>query len=363
MVFTFQNRLIRLLSWTVPTHTLSFLASFTFCCLERRLLIVLPLLICLFCIMVPAFLVKHPRPLTDQFMDIYGKSDPTSAPVRNIKPATETSKDFFRNMRDLQNSMIDFSVVHDQLLGIIAPLTDFSDERLSSTVFFMLCIIACFLFVASDLISYRAFLLIVGWGAICWSHPYAQSLRASIDEKLLKTQWERAQREFQAWMVKDIVLDEAPEVREVEIFELQRRRRGLLWKTWVYSSSPYDPLSPLRVSGDRPRGTRFFEDVQHPPGWEWRNKKWTLDLFGRDWVEERMMTAVEVEMEGEGWVYDIGVSDTGQHGKLSNLVMGDDGKPKCTARREESTELGVTGEWRRRRWIRLVERKVSKAAS
>ncbi len=313
--------------------------------------------------MIPAFLARHPPPLKIQLTDTYGASDPKFAPIQNVKLGPESSKDFFRNMRDLQNSMDDFSVIHDQLLGIITPLTNFSDERLSSTVFFVLSMIAGFLFVFSDWIPYRAVFLVVGWATICSSHPAAKIILASIDGKLLKNQAERARRKFEAWMFDDIVLDEAPEVREVEIFELQRLQKGTQWTTWVYSSSPYDPLSPLRVSGNRPRGSRFFEDIQHPPGWEWSDKTWTLDLFSRDWVEERMITAVEVEMEGERWVYDIGVSDAGQHNNTSNVVSSDGREKMRKPDREESTGLGVTGEWRRRRWIRLVERKAPKATS
>jgi len=94
--------------------------------------------------MVPAFLARHPPPLKIQLTDTYGANDPKPAPIQNVKLAPESSKDFFRNMRDLQNSMDDFSVIHDQLLGIISPLTNFSDERLSSTIFFVLSMIAGF---------------------------------------------------------------------------------------------------------------------------------------------------------------------------------------------------------------------------
>lgn len=40
-------------------------------------------------------------------------------------------------------------------------------------------------------------------------------------------------------------------------------------------------------------------------GWEWLEKKWGFDLWSREWVEERIIMGVEIEMEGERWVYDI----------------------------------------------------------
>jgi hypothetical protein len=102
-----------------------------------------------------------------------------------------------------------------------------------------------------------------------------------------------------------------------------------------------------------------------PEGWEWSEKKWALDLWSRDWVEERIITGVEVETEGERWVYDIynereertGVADQPEKGSFKGVSMphmsweeGDDG-------------TGKKGEWRRRRWVRLVKRKVTAAAA
>ena len=85
-------------------------------------------------------------------------------------------------------------------------------------------------------------------------------------------------------------------------------------------------------------GTRFFEDVACPRGWEWEGKKWELDLGSKEWVEERLVGGVEVEIEGERWVYDI----EGEGG-------GEDGGEQQPGRR---------GEWRRRRWIRNVKRRI-----
>ncbi|KAL8995160.1 MAG: hypothetical protein Q9169_005069, partial [Polycauliona sp. 2 TL-2023] len=63
--------------------------------------------------MVPAYLVRHPAPPPTIVHSSYSINGPPLAPARTIKPAAEMSKDFFRNMRDLQNSMDDFSTVHD----------------------------------------------------------------------------------------------------------------------------------------------------------------------------------------------------------------------------------------------------------
>ena len=120
----------------------------------------------------------------------------------------------------------------------------------------------------------------------------------------------------------------------------------------MFSPTPYDPLSPQRISGDRPKGTRFFEDVEPPKGWEWGDKKWVLDLASREWVEERMVQGVEVEIEGERWVGDLA-------GEEEAYEMKPMGKGKNRDWEEGSGDSRM-GDWRRRRWVRMVRRKVVK---
>ena len=153
-------------------------------------------------------------------------------------------------------------------------------------------------------------------------------------------------------MAHDIILDAPPETREVEVFELQRRKGGKSgeWENWIFSPTPYDPLSPQRISGDRPKGTRFFEDVMPPKGWEWEDKKWVLDLGSREWVEERMVQGVEVEVEGERWVGDL-ASDDIENGEKGVKISAGPGW-------EEGNGVVKTGEWRRRRWVRMGRRAV-----
>jgi len=134
------------------------------------------------------------------------------------------------------------------------------------------------------------------------------------------------------------------------------------YESFLFSPSPYVPLSPARIAGDRPRGTRFFEDVQPPQGWRWRDKKWTLDLLSREWVEERYVTGVEVEIEGERWVTDIQYDEENldEFGNPPSPTKSKSkGKEKARVSQkswEEGNGLGKKGEWRRRRWVRVVER-------
>ncbi|KAK4993441.1 Peroxisome size and maintenance regulator [Elasticomyces elasticus] len=379
VVFIFQFRLIRIFSWRIPTHTLSFLALYTFLCLSPSLLGVVPLVFALFFVMVPAFLTRHPAPASDQPSSVeqYSIHGPPTALPGKSKPTPELSRDFFRNMRDLQNSMDDFSRLHDSVIKFVKPYVDFSDEALSSTIFLFLAALSCSAFIASHLMPWRAFFLIAGWIAILAGHPDVQSfLQSTQTQTHFHQTGSKIKIWLQNWIDDDIIPDATPEIREVEVFELQKHRPSTSisdniinptataasggssssreWEPWLFTPNPYDPLSPIRISGSRPRGTQFFEEVRPPQGWTWRDVKWTLDLLSREWVEERLITGVEVEMEGERWVYDLPLvpaSAVGSPGKKAK------GRRDVVRSWEEGTGLGGKGEWRRRRWVRLVERR------
>lgn len=81
-------------------------------------------------------------------------------------------------------------------------------------------------------------------------------------------------------------------------------------------------------------------------------------------MEERIITGVEVETEGERWVYDIkyhgqdgesvGVVDSGSN---MGSVRGKKGLPISWEEANDIDGAGRRGEWRRRRWVRMVKRK------
>ena len=218
------------------------------------------------------------------------------------------------------------------------------------------------------------------------------------------------------------------------------------WQPHLFTPHPYDPLSPARIAGDRPRGTRFFEDVEAPEGWQWAGKKWELDLEAGEWVNERLVVGVEydvlshdddesdtkplsaqassgpgdlakdgtkkdddgirlrristnrresINLDFGGWVWDLPPAPGSGANRDDDLWLayGDYEVPKVGVRLsskeeekakkkrekekerrdmkaaairakdwEEATRMenrGRTGEWRRRRWVRLIKRKVT----
>lgn len=366
VVFVFQVKVMRLLSWKQWSHTLSFLAVYTFVCLDPYLLSVLPLATLLLGIFIPSFMARHPAPPTTISSDTYTYSTngPPIAPAPIVKPVKELSKDFFRNMRDLQNSMEDFSRAHDRFITLVTPSMNFSNEPLSSTLFLFIFVTAAFMFIASHLMPWRLIFLVIGWTITGLGHPAIQRQMLQTHASHIVPREQQAHSFLSSWVATDILLDSAPDTREVEIFELQKLSSAGEWDHWLFSSSPFDPMSSLRVAGKRATGTRFFEDVRAPQGWEWSEKKWALDLWSREWVEERIITGVEVETEGERWVYDIRYEGDEDVVGVSESPR-TSGKGKAGVSWEEGIdgESGRRGEWRRRRWVRMVKRKYQTAVS
>ena len=359
VVFVLQNRLIHLFTWRHPTATLSFLATYSFLCLNPALLPLVPLLATPFWIMIPSFLARHPAPANDPRIEPSYRG-PAVAPPSRVKPATQGSKDFWRNARDLQNCMEDFSRLHDVANEYVTPYTNFSDEGLSSTLFVVLSVLSCAAVIGSHVVPWRFVALLAGWMATLSLHPDAQTILLSSQSlSQVRSTMATAHEQLRSWIDSDILLDEPPEIRQVEIFELQKYHPySDTWEPWLFSTVPYDPLSPARIAGARAKGTQFFADVQAPGGWTWHDKKWTLDLVSREWVEQRMITGVEIETEGERWVFDLPEEVVEQlEGTVKKGKKGGKVKPR-SGWEEGSLGLGERGEWRRRRWVRRVERKV-----
>ncbi len=268
VVFKFQARVVRILAWRRASHTLSFLAVYTLVCLDPYLLALVPSVALLLGVLIPSFLARHPAPAEQQQPQAYySPRGPPLAPPRTVKPARDLSRDFFHNMGDLQNSMEDFSVAHDHIVSVVVPATNFSDEAASSALFVVLVGAAALLSISAHLLPWRLLALTGGWALTCGGHPaVARQLSRARRAHLGEARAAAARSLWASWVRSDVILDEAPETREVEIFELQRLSFTPAgeWDPWVFSPSPYDPLSSLRIAGERPIGTSFFEDVLPP---------------------------------------------------------------------------------------------------
>ncbi|KAI9167722.1 Peroxisomal membrane protein PEX29 [Paramyrothecium foliicola] len=364
VVFKFQARVLRLLSWRQTSHTMSLLAVYTFVCLDPYLLFVLPIAVLILGVLIPAFLARHPAPpkgtLSSEQNVGYTPRGPPLAPAATVKPVKELSRDFFRNMRDLQNCMEDFSLAHDKFIELLVPLTNFSDEALSSAVFQFLFVGGVIMSVSAHLLPWRFVFLLSGWGAICMGHPSVARFVSASRQEHLQPREQKARSTLDNWIANDVILDSAPESREVEIFELQRMSSAGEWEPWLFSPSPYDPLSHPRISGERARAGRASSRMSCRPTAGSGARRSGRSTFGA--------ASVEVETEGERWVYDMYDEREERTGVVEASERNEKDAEKSKPVQKPSWEEGQDtterrGDWRRRRWVRLVKRRVSQTAS
>lgn len=417
-----QDQVEDLFAWKEPAHTASFLFVFSFVCLNPYLVIALPMVLFLLFVMVPGFLVRHPPPppstATSSTTPYYSYHGPALAPAQEIKPVPMTSHEFYENMRKTQERMAAFVDGYDAAVAL-TPIVNFADEKFSSTIFLALTITSIFVLLTAHLLPWGPLVMLGGNSVVVAKHPTVHHHLVHLVRSLKAGHHPTAPAEPPRMTIKDengapllppwvesmaqITIDSYPEEREVEIFELQHKsvspyHAASEWDTYVFTPTPYDPLSPSRIAGDRPEGCRFFEDVRPPPGWAWKGPKWQLDLECREWVLERLITGVEFEIptsmveggweEIGGWVWDLPVQpanevlpeeleDRGIATSYADEDWVDDKFQRDKKRRfsltharrnsvsrekaptdieEVNNGLIETGEWRRRRWIRVVRR-------
>src|SRR5271169_3294124 len=129
-----QNKIEDVISWRNPIETISAMTIFSLITLDPRLLLSLPLFIIMFALLVPSYQTRHPPPPQSMSTVAAEVTQAISPPPQPAKPAPELSRDFFMNMRDIQNTMGDFSNVYDLIRAWVIDVTTFSNEPLSSTV-------------------------------------------------------------------------------------------------------------------------------------------------------------------------------------------------------------------------------------
>src|SRR5271170_8212864 len=134
VIFLVQNKVEDVLTWRNPIETISAMTIFSLVTLNPGLLISLPLFIVVFALLVPGYEARHPPPPSTLSSAPTEVTSAISPPLQPAKPAPELSRDFFMNMRDIQNSMDDFSDVYDSIRAWVVHVATFSNEPLSSTV-------------------------------------------------------------------------------------------------------------------------------------------------------------------------------------------------------------------------------------
>lgn len=88
---------------------------------------------------------------------------------------------------------------------------------------------------------------------------------------------------------RNIILDEPPDVKYVEVYEIYKR--GLLptdWEFFKFSSTIFDPTDTYRKALQLPPGVDKIEEIKPPAGWAFdENSSWIIDKNPEIWAIER----------------------------------------------------------------------------
>lgn len=312
-VFEFQDSIIRLLTWRNPSGTVTMLIFFTFICFNPMLLLIIPLLYVLYGLMVPGYLQRHPLRRSRVLMKkTYGKSLLDSVAsggksntwhgndrLREINTTTELdlddvnkahnikqSMEFIINLRDLQNSMSVMVMLSDKLEKFVYGTAGFKDEHHSTALFLTGLVLLSVLWMMASFINWSLVTSLGAWTAMIAIHP---KVRPKITKLIKAEQIKKGKEVLEKTERYDIILDEAPEVNYVEVFEIYKQ--GITPRVWDFykiSSQVFDPFDSSRKSQRPPIGVDTLEAVAPPPTWFFdQNLSWEIDYDVTKWSSER----------------------------------------------------------------------------
>lgn len=229
----------------------------------------------------------------------------SSEPDREEIQQEEEKKMLLERLRDLQDLLTTLVSVIEATETFAATIGSFADEEKASALYLILFVSIFTIGYSASLVPTRIAVLAAGLAPILILHPrvamHAKRIRErylDIEEPIILDLVEYVQK-------KDIIVDDPPECRTVEIFELQKQ--GLtprMWEPWAFTSEIYDKSSLVRKAKERPSGTRFLEDVEAPPGWTFSDDfPWEEDCNPKEWVLFRGLRHVEIDLNSY-WVYD-----------------------------------------------------------
>jgi len=307
-----QNKIEDVLAWRNPVETISAMVIFSLFVINPQLAISLPFFIVVFALLIPSYESRHPPPPMSLSSASLEVTQAISPAPQTGKPAQELSRDFFMNMRDIQNSMDDFSNAYDLIRGYVLYITTFRDEPLSSTVlaFSTIGCLAMMLFV--QFLPMRFIVLIAGNAAILACHPFL--FKYIITNYIRPEEIERIKQRIEQF-VKDDYIPPPPSqnvMRTVEIFEWRRLlppAPGNHLPDW--SDSRFSPFPPQAANS-----TEKLSAISSPDGYIFGRDEWKIDVDKEKWATERGMNddtgfwivdGDEFQKEGDGWVvYEAG---------------------------------------------------------
>jgi hypothetical protein len=307
-LFQFQYFLLRIFHWTNPSMTLLALMIYTLVVLHPNAMFILPLVFLLYGVMIPGYLYRHPIH-GHQLHHLHERGDSLLNSFTRVKddkqlekffeeeldrvPELETvdtkyvfmkkNMEFLVNLRDLQNNLTKMVTIFDKLEKFWYGIAGFKDERVSTSLFFTVCSIVVLLVVVGPYIPWRPLLIFNGWFVLIMIHPKMKPLVKNI-KTLLKPQKRELDKVIKESERKDIIIDEEPEIRQVQIFEIwQRSHTTNEWEFYMFSNHIFHSEDPYRKSQAPPPGVSTIDDVSAPKSWRFDDDSWNVDYDCREW--------------------------------------------------------------------------------
>ncbi|SCU88873.1 LAME_0E01442g1_1 [Lachancea meyersii CBS 8951] len=321
-IFELQDSVIRLLAWRNPSGTVTMLVFISMICFNPIFLAILPLLYVLYGIMVPGYMHRHP-PNRTAFLSrrTYGKSFLVSLTSGGEKTSWHPSDDiqeydynldsdplghqrahhikqsmeFVVNLRDLQNSMSTMVSLSKSMEKFVFGTAGFKDEHRSTALFLAGLGTLLLLWLVSPLINWSMVSTVSVWTVMIVIHPKVRSRLAQI---IKEDQVNRSREVLERTERYDIILDEPPDVRFIEIFEIHKQ--GIMPKDWAFlkfSTNVFDAQDSYRKAQVPPPGVDSLEEIKPPVTWAFDNNSgWEIDYNVEAWSQDR---GLELDIEDE----------------------------------------------------------------
>ncbi|MCP8718701.1 MAG: PEX28-32 family peroxisomal membrane protein [Asgard group archaeon] len=234
------------------------------------------------------------------------------------------------NLRDFQNLTTDILKGVNEAEKFYYETAGFKDERLSTFIFYAVLVATFGILFVGQFMPWKLIFIQAGWGAGILSHPKCKkfivdaskarkqkALLAKLNEKenaaestpdIVVEDTDGVIKQFDR---NDIIVDDSPEVKVVEVWELQIK--SILkhsWSFYRYSNTIFDKNNKLRVAGKRPSGVEQLSKVYPPVDWKFDfglENKWNLDSDPGEFIRQRSLNPslfIIKEGEKEGWIYD-----------------------------------------------------------
>lgn len=245
-------------------------------------------------------------------------------------PATLTSTaiknqvNLLMNMRDLQNLTSDLlkgiNVAESNWLDTVG----FRDEKMSTLIFYAIIFIISTIIFLGEYMPWKTIFISSGWILLSICHPSAKKYLKQLSEN--KPRKPRVVEEPLNYNIEEanepadkpmnftrehIIVDDSPEIKIVEVWELQTKSiLKLDWTFYCYSTSRFSKKDSKRITGNRPEGVDTLSKIQPPVGWKFDfgfANKWEIDNHPAILLQERFIydpTLVAKKNELDGWIYD-----------------------------------------------------------